>query len=60
MEKYTDYQKIVFNSLICTAKSCKKKRIFIKKDEEKLKINKIDGELWNYHCDCGNNIKFKY
>lgn len=60
MENYLDYQKIIFNSLICTNKGCKKKRIFIKKDEEKLKINEIDGGFWIYQCDCGNNIKFKY
>lgn len=60
MEKYIDYQKIVFNSIICTNKGCKKKRIFIKKDEEKLKTNKIDENLFEYRCDCGNNIKFKY
>lgn len=60
MENYLDYQKIIFNSLICTNKGCKKKRIFIKKDEEKLKINKLNDDLFIYECECGNNIIFKY
>lgn len=60
MEKHIDYQKVIFNSLICTTKNCKKKMIFVKKDEEQLKVSEIEGGLWNYHCDCGNNIKFKY
>lgn len=60
MENYLDYQKVVFKSIICMNKQCRKRRVYIEKDEEQLKINKIDGELWNYQCDCGNNIKFKY
>lgn len=59
-ENGLNYQKVIFNSIICTNKECRKKRIFIKRNEEQLKINKISGELYNYQCECGNNILFKY
>ena len=59
-ENGLNHQKVIFNSIICTNKECRKKRIFIKKDEEQLKINEIDSGFYTYQCDCGNNIKFKY
>ncbi|XZH99779.1 hypothetical protein ACSXEK_16365 (plasmid) [Clostridium perfringens] len=59
MNESLDYQKVIFKSIICMNKQCRKRRIYIEK-EEQLKINEIDGGFYTYQCDCGNNIKFKY
>lgn len=59
-DKNLNYQKVIFNSIICTNKQCRKKRIFVKKDEEQLRIKEIDNGLYNYQCECENNILFKY
>lgn len=58
--KNLNYQKVIFNSIICTNKDCRKKRVFINKENEKENIVEINNGLYGYKCECGNHIIFKY
>ena len=59
-ENGLNHQKVIFNSIICTNKECRKKRIFINKENEKENIVEINNGLYDYKCECENHIIFKY